>query len=667
MTNNKTIDALQRELEESERRYKRLLEASFEGIAIHIDSIIIEANEAFAELTGYTREELVGLNAWTLFPQESHQILIEKLKQSAEEPYEVIAQDKQLNPFPIEIRGKNFEIDGKLARVVAVRDVSQLKAVERELRRAKTELEQRVEELHKSEHQYRTLVETTPHGIQEIDTCGNILFSNEAFCKMSGYSFEELNKMNVADTVLKEDRKKIMDDIARLVAEKPDPFPYFNKSITKDGRTLELEVNWNYKRNETGDVVGFISIITDITARRRIERALEKSHDELEQQVEQRTTELLRAKDEAVKANVAKTKFLATASHDLRQPLQAAHLFLEVLASKEHQPESREIISHLGTSMEALNNLLDSLLDISRLEAGLVEPQLQAVPLAELMRRLAEEYAHIAKDAGVEIRSVTTSLIAYSDPVLLETVLRNLLSNAVKNTRDGKILLGCRRYGDNISVEVWDNGCGIPEDRMGDIFGEFVQVGNEGRDRSKGLGLGLSIVDRLARLLGHRINARSWEGNGSAFTIELPLAPNTPVSEASKGAPVETPKAVSVFIIDDEPAILTSLSMVLEQRGYEIYASSGDGCDECKKFTSHLTAPPDIILADYRLQNGNTGIKAINCLRKTFKQNIPAVLLTGDTAPDRLTEAKCSGLPILHKPINVENLLQALESAIKAE
>lgn len=285
-----------------------------------------------------------------------------------------------------------------------------------------------------------------------------------------------------------------------------------------------------------------------------------------------------------------------------------------------------------------------------------------------MMERLTKEYSLIAENEGVEIKSVETKAAVYTDPVLLESILRNLLSNAIKNADHGKVLLGCRRNGDSITLEVWDNGCGIPEDRLSDIFGEFVQISNEGRDRRKGLGLGLSIVEKVAGLLDHRIAVRSWEGRGSAFTIELPLALDKVVPDQSEEAPVAVPpKKVSVFIIEDEDAIRSSLSLVLEQKGYEVHATSGLDCPDCDHLTSEVNSPPDIIIADFRLQNGKTGIEAISCLRETFKKDISAILLTGDTAPERLVEAKKSGLPILHKPIKVDDLLLEMAKAIKAE
>lgn len=401
--------------------------------------------------------------------------------------------------------------------------------------------------------------------------------------------------------------------------------------------------------NDEGKIVGTLSSGEDITERRNSE------------------IELLATKNEAEQANIAKTKFLATASHDLRQPLQAAHLFLYVLGNKEQQPENREIISNIEASVASLDNLLNSLLDISRLEAGLIKPVMQSVPISAMIKHLTEEYSLIAKEEGIMFKSVIPNVVVYTDLNLLESILRNLISNALKHVDHGKVLLGCRRHGDNITIEVWDNGIGIPEGRLTDIFAEFIQVGNEGRDRSKGLGLGLSIVEKLAGLLGHRINVRSWEGNGSAFTIELPLAHEKEISDKSKdthAVPLLTKGAV--FIIDDEAAIRHSLSLVLEQKGYEVHATSGDNCQECKKSASEMTTQPDVIIADYRLQNGYTGTKAIKCLREMFKKDIPAVLLTGDTAPDRLVEAKQSGLPILHKPINVDDLMQQIANAIKS-
>ncbi|MFC1673184.1 PAS domain S-box protein [Pseudomonadota bacterium] len=648
-------------------RYKRLLEASFEGIAIHIDSIIIEANEAFAQMTAYTREELIGLNAWTLFPEESHPVLIEKLKQRSEAPYEVIAQDKHLKPFPIEIRGKNFEIDGKIARVVAVRDISHQKVVEQELRQAKAALESRIEELHESEQQYRILVETSPHGIQEIDATGKIVFSNQAFCTMVGYRADELEQMNVSELIPEESRKKVMYDITKLVEEQPEPFPYFNQNITKDGRIIDVEVNWNYKRNDKGEIVGFISVVTDITARKQMEMELARSHDELERRVEQRTLELQRAKEDAEIASIAKTKFLAAASHDLRQPVQAISLFAYALKSAEQNPGRLNVLDQLEESADSLGALLNSLLDVSRLDAGVVKVEKKPFNISQALSLLLEEYEDIAQSSDIRFTCVPCSLKIISDQTLIITILRNLISNALTHSGTQRVLMGCRRKpGGYAQLQIWDTGKGIAEDHIDEIFNEFYQIDNTARDRSKGLGLGLAIVKRLSDLLGHEITVRSEPGRGSVFCLKVPVSEGqTSAPENTKDHPgAKHANKLSIIVVEDEVLVRNALEKTLENAGHSVLGiSDTSGAKDVSRIKA-LPTPPDIIIADYRLANHLTGVDAILNVREIFNAKIPAFLLTGDTAPERIQDAMRSGFPLTHKPAHPDEIFNKIDEVL---
>ena len=501
----------------------------------------------------------------------------------------------------------------------------------------------------KSEAMIRSMYHRTPVMLHSIDHRGNLITVSDYWLECMGYTREEVIGRNSADLLTPESRQYAREVVLPEFFKEGHCENVEYQFIRKDGSVFDGCLSAVLERDKSGNPIQSLAVTLDVTERNNAERLLKT------------------AKDEAEQANMAKTKFLAAASHDLRQPLQAANLFLYALGVNEHRPEDREIISNIAASVESLDNLLNSLLDISRLEAGLVEPQIRALPVANVIERLASEYAQIAEDEKAEIKVVSSTAVVLTDPVLLESIMRNLLSNALKNARNGKILFGCRRHENSVTLEVWDNGSGIPADRLTDIFTEFVQIGNEGRDRSRGLGLGLSIVDKLAGLLDHRIAVRSWEGKGSAFSVELPLMVEEEAHDLVRAVSTFAPPTnMSVFIIEDEPSVRASLSLVLEGQGYEVHAISGNDFHECKRIAFNMASPPDIILADFRLQGGRTGIEATNCVRETFNKSIPAVLLTGDTAPDRLLEAKSSGLPILHKPINVDDLMQEMAKAIKA-
>lgn len=525
--------------------------------------------------------------------------------------------------------------------------------VQNDLKDMNITLEQKVDdrtkELSESESLVRAMYSETPVMLHSIDSKGRLLAVSQYWLKCMGYEEHEVIGAPSVDFLTPESKQYAQEVILPTFFKTGYLEDIEYQFVRKDGSVFDTLLSATLECDEDGNPLRSLAVTIDITERKNAEKSL------------------LVAKDEAERSNMAKSHFLASASHDLRQPLQAINLFLHALGTKKHDSSSLDIISNIKGSVGSLDNLLNSLLDISRLEAELVKPTNKAFPLFDLMERLTKEFSHLAKDKGMTFKLVQTKAIVCSDVNLLETILRNFLANAIKNTQKGKVLLGCRHQGDHVSLEVWDNGCGIPKTFLTKIFDEFYQVGNEGRDRNKGLGLGLSIVKKLAKLLDHQIRVRSWENQGSVFSIELPLAAQERVEGSrAEPEPVKQSTKATVFIVDDEPAIRTSLTLVLEQEGYEVYSTSGHECDKCKEMAAEMASPPELILADFRLQHGNTGLDAIKCLRECFKADIPAILVTGDTAPERLTVAKNSGFPILHKPIKVEALIKEIENVLQS-
>jgi len=384
-------------------------------------------------------------------------------------------------------------------------------------------------------------------------------------------------------------------------------------------------------------------------------------HDHSAQQ--QIRDELCKAKETAEQANMAKTRFLAAASHDLRQPLQALSMFVTVLSGREHGPEDTALIARIEDSAGALETLLNGLLDVSKLEAGLVEPSLSAFGVGRLLGRLAAEFGPLVQEAGLEFRFVPAATVIRSDSALLERILRNLLNNAVRYTKTGRILLGCRRRGATLRIEVWDTGIGIPRDQLPLIFREFHQLGNSARDRRQGLGLGLTIVDRLAQLLGHRIDVASEPRKGSMFAIEVPMAaPSSAVAPTTSAAIGVHDGGATILVIEDEPDVLESTRLLLETWGFSVVAARN--CDEALQGVADMGKTPSLILADYRLQGGATGAQAITRIRTLCRQSLPAIILTGDTAPERLRQAKASGHGLLHKPVQPVVLHQMIDDIL---
>ncbi len=375
--------------------------------------------------------------------------------------------------------------------------------------------------------------------------------------------------------------------------------------------------------------------------------------------------ELIIQKESAERANAAKTRFLAAASHDLRQPLHSMGLFVSALIDRVRDDTTRNLVMNLNASTEALRGLLNSLLDISRLDAGVIQPKTMNCSIQDLYDRLAHDFAPTAKEKNISLKFRPCKNWVRCDLTLFERILRNIVSNAIRYTEQGGVLVGCRHRGDQLRIETWDTGIGIPQQELANIFHEFYQVGNPERDRDQGLGLGLAIAQRLARLLNHRIDVKSVPGKGSVFAITLPLAEvNTDeIRLQIQNTPGDLHSSL-VVVIDDELAVREATQIMLEGWGCDVVtADSGDGALDA--LTQYERAP-EVIIADYRLRNNKTGVEAIKSLHAQYGSDIPAIIITGDTAPDRILEAETSGYHLLHKPLAPARL-RALLSHVLAE
>lgn len=362
-----------------------------------------------------------------------------------------------------------------------------------------------------------------------------------------------------------------------------------------------------------------------------------------------------KAREEAERASASKTRFLAAASHDLRQPLQALTLFLTVLDDETSTRQQKNLVGKTLQSVESLRAILDRVLDISKLEAGLINAERNPCTLSTLFRRLDSEFSALAESKELRFRSIGCSAVVDTDPSILDTILRNLLSNAFKFTRSGRVVLGARRRPGRIEIQVWDTGIGIPSEKLDSVFEEFFQIGNEERNRQKGLGLGLSIVQRLSVLIDARISVRSEPGKYTVFSVCVPLARSTEVSPLASptAMPAGTPIGAHVLLVEDDVDVADATTALLESWGCRVSAFScvldQDGLD---KELVDLESPPDLIIADYRLPHDHTGASAVQFLRTCYGADIPAVLITGDTNPERLSDAMASNIPVLHKPID---------------
>jgi signal transduction histidine kinase/ActR/RegA family two-component response regulator len=385
---------------------------------------------------------------------------------------------------------------------------------------------------------------------------------------------------------------------------------------------------------------------------------LQSERANLEQRIEAATLELKQKKTEAEEANANKTKFLAAASHDLRQPMHALGLFVGEMQNLMTSTEQKQVAERIEQSVEAMSGLLDSLLDVSKLDAGVVVPHLQAVDLDSIFRRLAHDYSAIAVEKNIELRVKPTAFVVYSDPQLLERIIGNLLSNAVRYTpANGTIFMGCRRRGERVEIEVRDNGIGIDPAQHQAIFGEFVQLANKERDRGKGLGLGLSIVQRLVTLLGHQLELRSQVNLGSTFVLALKLfdVQARPAHIGldrrliSRGHPKIADQ--KVLVVDDDILVRESTKGIIESWGCRVTVT--ESVAEALKWCRETNF--DLVICDYRLKDGN-GLQVAEYLKSHSSQHANFILITGDTSPDILSTISQLDFNMLSKPVRPAKL-----------
>ncbi|HYD31921.1 MAG TPA: NahK/ErcS family hybrid sensor histidine kinase/response regulator [Azospirillaceae bacterium] len=430
--------------------------------------------------------------------------------------------------------------------------------------------------------------------------------------------------------------------------------------------------------DERREVLGFFALIHDVTERQMVALALEEAKESLEQRVAERTAELtalnvklhqeiaeraaieeqLRlAKADAEQANLSKTKFLAAASHDLLQPLNAARLFVSALSDLDHPAHNRALIDNTDVALGAVEDLLSALLDISKLDAGAVHVEWSDFPIKSMLGGMTTEFAAMAKERGLEFAVASSSAVVHSDIRLLRRILQNFLANAMRYTRHGRVLLGCRRTRDGLRLEVWDTGPGIPQDKLKEIFEEFRRLETSHTTRNRGIGLGLAIVDRVARTLGHTIGVRSVPGKGSVFWVRVPYghyrAPAHPPEPIRKPSP-DRLTGVLALVVDNEQGILDGMRALLG--GWACGVLLATSVEEALAAVAESERLPDIIIADYHLEDGTTGVEAIERVRESCGRAIPALLITANRTTDLLKEVHKRGCRLLNKPVKPAQL-----------
>lgn len=510
--------------------------------------------------------------------------------------------------------------------------------------------------LAQSELQFSDLAQMVPVGICHFDIDGNYTYVNDRHRALTGRSREESLASCWTDFIHPDDRVKIEEKWERT-GKLGKVFVCEYRFVRPDGQLTHVIGEVKSEKDADGKVFGYIVAQTDITQRKQAE------------------AELIIAKQQAESANIAKTRFLTAASHDLRQPIQAINLFRDALGRTDLSEEQKTISRFLSLSVRALGELLYSLLDISKLDAGLVRPQKVHVPVEELFKAIDAEFSTMARQRNLRFKLFypLKEMVLYTDPGLLLSVLRNLIDNAFKYTERGGVLVGVRKRGGCGVIQVWDTGVGI-DSRYGErVFEECFQVGNLVRDRTKGLGLGLSIARRLARLLKGDVSFRSRPGSGTVFEIVLPLAEDR-LANAEPAPPKEQPVSVrpdeedfsrlrgwSVVVVEDDPMVAKSIELSFQTLGIRV---------EVFGTAEMALARPEIVDADFYISDfilpGMNGIQMLNSIQQRSATPIDAVLITGETSPERVELTASTRWPVLFKPAGLSRLLAVMNSAAKA-
>jgi PAS domain S-box-containing protein len=498
--------------------------------------------------------------------------------------------------------------------------------------------------LRESEERYRVLHESQRDGFVKVSMDGALVEFNAVYQRMLGYEPEDLRNLTYQDLTPERWRAFEAEIVRTQVLARGFSDIYEKEYRRKDGALFPVELRTMLLRDARGRPCAMWATVRDISERKQAEAALAL------------------AKAEAERANVAKSRFLAAASHDLRQPVQSLVLLLPLVERHiQPTPKAAQVLNLMSKALGGLNVLLTAVLDVSRLDAGGVEPSLEIAPLAGLCQRLADEYGPKAAALGLDLRVRTLDFCARTDPALLERVLRNLLENALRYTHAGGALLAMRRRGRNVRIDVIDTGVGIPLDKQTEIFQEFTQLDNPGRDLSKGLGLGLAIVARISALLTLNVEVRSSPSRGSRFSVFLPVA--EPV--AAKAAPESAaqPRSGSVLVIEDNQILRLAIESILNESGYDTLAAASG--EEALALAGARPAI-DAIVTDFRLGAGLNGVEAAREIERRLGRSLPKLLLTGEAGNRRFEEVDLTSFAFLYKPISADKLRDKLAALMQA-
>ncbi|MDK9556498.1 PAS domain-containing protein [Marinobacter sp. M216] len=550
-----------------------------------------------------------------------------------------------------------------------------------------SEMARRIKALEESERWIRVVTEHVPALIAYVGADMTVQFCNKVYESWYGRNGESPLGKRLDEVHAPDLYQRLLPQVRQALDGKSITFEFEETGEQGDVRYMLR----SYVPNHDADnvITGFFVLIRDITDRRKTALALEQAYDHLERRVKERTAALtglnnqlrqeideraavearLRdAKLEAERANLSKTKFLAAVSHDLLQPLNAARLFTSALLEQSFGPKAESLVRSVSTSLDDVENLLGTLVDISKLDAGVIKPDVTAFDLRDLLNNIAREFRQMAVAEGLELDFVPSSAVVESDSQLLARILRNFLTNAIRYTGSGRILLGCRRRGDHVLLQVWDTGPGIPEDKLTEIFQEFKRIRPSGSQADKGLGLGLAIVDKISRMLGHEVRVSSVEGRGSVFSVRVPLGrllPRRPSGDDSLIAVPDTGLGgARIWVIDNDHAICEGMQTLLEN--WDCQVITAVSLVDLERQLDPATSPVDLILADYHLDNEETGVDVVASINGRRARPAPVVMITANYTNELKQHIRGLGHLLMNKPVKPLKLRSTLNHLISA-
>jgi PAS domain S-box-containing protein len=543
-----------------------------------------------------------------------------------------------------------------------------------------TERYQHAEALSESEHWIRLITDHVPALIAYLNADLVYEFTNKVYEEWYCWPCGVMLGQSLREVHSEQHYQRLESYVARALAGESVTFEFAETNVNNQERYMLRSYVPN--RLASGEVVGIFVLIRDITERRRTAEALHQAYQNLELRVRERTAELTtlndqllreiderrlvesrlrEAKQEAEQANLSKTKFLAAVSHDLLQPLNAARLFTSALLERREPMSSEVLVRNVSNSLEDVENLLGTLVDISKLDAGVIKADIAPFALSELLDNLAAEYTQVARSEGLQLHFIGCSALVRSDIQLLARILRNLLSNAIRYTYSGRVVLGCRRHHQCLTIEVWDSGMGIAEHRLEEIFQEFKRGDVQRPDQDRGLGLGLAIVEKIAGILRHPIHVRSWPGRGSMFSVEVPLSATAPTPQPAlqmSEPMLERLRGARIWVLDNDATICAGMRTLLEGWGCRVVTALSE--EDLARQVDNYHAEVDLLIADYHLDNDQNGVDAVARINARRASPIPAMMITANYSNELKLQIRELGHTLMHKPVRPMKLKTAM-------